>query len=143
MSSAPADARRSLERCQILVVEDNWHVATSIRRWLESEGARVIGPASTPTVGQLLAEVHKPQVAIVDLNLGGTYAYPLIEWLDSRGVPVIVVTGYSFAGEVTPNLGAFLSKPVDRDALIEAVRTVTETASHRRGSGRSAQFGLR
>lgn len=140
MTVEASGARRVLERSQVLVVEDDWHVATSMKKWLEAEGAHVVGPASSPNVGRVLADVYKPQVAIVDLNLGGRFAYDLISWLNSGGVPVVVVTGYSFSGEVTPNLGAVLPKPVEKTALIEAVRTAQESLG-RAGSSSSRGVG--
>ena len=127
MDAETRRARGVLDHSHVLVVEDNWHVASSMKKWLEAEGAHVVGPASTPSIGRLLADIHKPQVAIIDLNLGGTYAYPLIEWLNSCGVPVIVVTAYSFAGAVTPNLGAVLQKPIEKETLVDAVRAAQET----------------
>jgi CheY-like chemotaxis protein len=140
MAAMPSGAQRALERSRILVVEDDWHIASSMKKWLEDEGAHIVGPASTSKIGRLLADIYKPQVAIVDLNLGGTYAYNLISWLNSGGIPVIVVTSYSFAGEVTPNLGAVLSKPVEKSALIEAIRSAQE-ASGRPDSSSGCEGG--
>ena len=100
-----------------------------IKRWLESEGARVIGPASGLGSSRVLADVHRPHVAVVDLNLGGCFAYPLITSLYRRGVPVVVVTAYSFAHEVTANLGAGLAKPVEKDALVRAVEAALHAAA--------------
>ena len=111
----------ALDRIGILVVDDNCHIGASIRRWLESEGACVIGPASTIAIARVLADVHTPRVAVIDLNLDGSSAYPLIGYLDGRGVPVIV-SACCFAGEVTRNLGAILAKPIEKDRLIKAVR---------------------
>jgi CheY-like chemotaxis protein len=131
MIAKPTATGRALERTEILVVEDNWHAATSIKRWLEAAGAHVIGPASNTKIGQLLGDLHRPDVAVLDLNLGGRYAYPLIDWLNARGVPVIVVSAYSYAGEVTPNLGAILAKPVEEPVLIEAVRDALDSRTPR------------
>ena len=140
MTPAPKSDAGPLEGIEVLVVEDNWHVAKSIKSWLENVGARVVGPASTLALGRVLADVHNPHVAVIDLNLGGTLAYPLITWLGHRGVPVVVVTGYSFASEVTANLDAVLAKPVERDSLIETIQAALRAVPEPRAeTGRPRQ----
>ena len=37
-------------------------------------------------------------LALLDVNLGGTYSFPIAEELDALGVPYIFVTGYSVSG---------------------------------------------
>jgi hypothetical protein len=70
-----------------------------------------------------------------------TVVYPLIERLDAAGVPVVVVTAYSFAGEITANLKAVLSKPVEKDALIEAVCAALRRAPAAAGRTRPPRDG--
>ena len=61
--------------------------------------------------------------AILDINLGGTLAFPLVDVLRDRGVPLVICTSYADAVDV--HRGAWgaprLDKPVQREALREIV----------------------
>jgi DNA-binding response OmpR family regulator len=106
----------------VLIVEDNWQLAASIRKWLEAEDMRVMGPAPTVQRAEALLSGGSPDVAVVDLNLRGEFSYDLIEILKARGVKVIVVTGYA-ADARRRGLDAFvLEKPVARADLLAAIR---------------------
>ena len=84
-----------LKGVRVLVVEDNWHVANSLKLFLETEGMEVSGPAATTTDARRLAAAQKPDLAVVDLNLKGEMAYALIDQLHDQGVPIVVVSGYA------------------------------------------------
>jgi CheY-like chemotaxis protein len=88
-------ADRRLNRCRILVVEDEYLLADELATELAVEGATVLGPA--PSVEQALALLDDrplPDGAILDLNLGGEPAFPVADALIGRGVPLIFTTGY-------------------------------------------------
>ncbi|RDJ03893.1 response regulator [Rhizobium grahamii] len=80
---------------RILVVEDEYMLATDLQRELEAMGAIVIGPA-----GQLDAALDLVQgedaieAAILDINLGGEEAYSVADLLISRKIPFVFATGY-------------------------------------------------
>ena len=86
---------RPLNRCRILVVEDEYLLADEIAMELEDQGAVVLGPA--PSVVEALAlleRVATPDGALLDFNLGGEPAAPVADALIGRGVPVVFTTGY-------------------------------------------------
>ncbi len=88
-------ADRSLDRCRILVVEDEYLLADEMALELEDTGAIVLGPV--PSVEQALALLDgevPPDGAILDINLGGETAFPVADVLIGRGVPVLFTTGY-------------------------------------------------
>ena len=62
---------------------------------LERRGCTVLGPV--PTVGQALAllDGEPPDVALLDVNLKGERATPVAAALIDRGVPFVLITGYS------------------------------------------------
>lgn len=111
-----------LTGCRILVVEDEFLIADELARVLAGEGAEILGPA--PTVDQAMAVASDQPIhaAVMDINLGGTLAWPLVDLLLARSVPVTLVTGYD--GTSVPAQYGDLprwAKPVALRELAEAL----------------------
>ncbi|HEY1559564.1 MAG TPA: response regulator [Caulobacteraceae bacterium] len=91
-------AERPLEGLRgklILVVEDDFIIATDLALALEDCGAEVLGPAaSVDDALELIAAGHRLSGALLDINLGQELAYPIADELRRRGVPFIFATGY-------------------------------------------------
>ncbi|HSJ77874.1 MAG TPA: response regulator [Erythrobacter sp.] len=87
-----------LEGKTILVVEDEFFIATDLCRSLEAEGVQVLGPVGRvdDALG-MIARSHRIDGALVDLNLHGIMAYPVADALTKRSVPFLFVTGYDCA----------------------------------------------
>ena len=84
-----------LDRCRILVVEDEYLLAEELTQELADLGAFVLGPvASVDTAVALLEREAAPDGAILDVNLGGEPVFPLADHLIARGIPLIFTTGY-------------------------------------------------
>ena len=63
----------------LLVVEDDYLVAADMCAALMRRGAVIIGPASNlPRTRELLRE-HRPDCALLDLNLNGVLAFELLD----------------------------------------------------------------
>ena len=76
------------------MVEDEYLIASEVKRWLQAAGFEVLGPV--PSVDQALdlIEGRRPDAAVLDVNLGeGDNAYPLAEKLSVMGVPYLFATG--------------------------------------------------
>ena len=87
--SAPLHGRR------VLVVEDEYVLAEELRDELERLGADVLGPvAAVGDALDLLAREALPDVAVLDVNLGGEMIYSAADLLAERGVPFMLATGY-------------------------------------------------
>jgi len=99
----------ALDGIRVLVVEDEFLVATLIEDMLESAGCVVSGPI--PRVAEALDAVDHGtyDAAILDVNLGGDRIDPVAEALSQRDVPFGFVTGYG--------AGALPSEYVDRPRL--------------------------
>ena len=85
----------SFQGRRVLVAEDEYLLAEDLREELERAGALVLGPV--PTVREaleLLAAEPAPDMAILDINLGGEMVYPVADALRARGIPFIFATGY-------------------------------------------------
>jgi CheY-like chemotaxis protein len=87
---APSDHNR-----RILVVEDEFLIATTLQDWLESVGFIVVGPvASVEKALRLIDSETGISGAVVDVNLGGVFAYSVADRLMSRNIPFIFTSGY-------------------------------------------------
>jgi CheY-like chemotaxis protein len=84
-----------MDKCSVLVAEDNAIIAMDMDRLLQEAGYDVVGPV--PTVLEALAAIrHRPpDAAVLDVGLSDGVAFPVAEKLDAVGVPFVLVTGHS------------------------------------------------
>jgi CheY-like chemotaxis protein len=103
-------------RC--LIVDDSADFVDAARGLLECEGITVIGVASTSADALRLFEESRPDVTLVDINLGGESGFELAEQLHQAAAqtpsPVILISTHAaqdFAEmiETSPAVG-FVSK---------------------------------
>lgn len=84
---------------RVLVVEDEALVAMVMEHILEDLGCAIIGPAGTVEEALRLLETEaKPDLAVLDVNLGGTKVFPVAEVLARLHVPFAFSTGYGEGG---------------------------------------------
>ena len=105
----------------VLVVEDDFIVAYDMQMMLEEQGARVLGPASSLAEAQQLFATTRPTLAVLDVNLGGEYIFPLAEQLLSSDVPFVFATAYADEDRLFPQAThgvPRLAKPVLPNVLI-------------------------
>ena len=111
-------------RC--LIVDDSAGFVDAARGLLECEGLSVVGVASTSAEALRLFEEMRPDVTLVDINLGGESGFELAEQLHlvdwSTPSPVILISTHAaqdFADmiETSPAAG-FLSKSALTGAAI-------------------------
>jgi two-component system, response regulator PdtaR len=118
----------ALKGVRLLVVEDSWQVASTMKSALEEAGMMVAKPAATLAAAKRLMANHIFDLAVVDINLKGEMSYDLIVRLHDRGVRVVVVSGYVTPDESIPNAAAVLQKPVSTVELIATLRRVMHAA---------------
>jgi DNA-binding response OmpR family regulator len=121
------------ERLRVLAVEDEALIAFELEDMLVELGHEVLGPAANVAAALRLLEGSAPDVAIVDANLGGTSALPIIEALKAADVPFALASGYA-----TSEMEGFgpedvlIRKPYSNADLDEALRTVRDRARTKR-----------
>lgn len=109
----------------VLVIEDEAVVAIDLEIALEEMGHRVIG-AGTLAEGVRAIEAHEFDLAILDVNLNGELSYPLAAALESRGVPIVFLTGYGADGlEPEWRSRPVLQKPMKREVLAKLVQATS------------------
>lgn len=113
----------------ILVAEDDYHIADDLAVVLEGAGAEVAGPvARVAEALDLARSAQRLDGAVLDVNLRGEMIWLVVEALTSRGVPVVLATGYD-AGVMPP---AYAHLP-RREKPIEA-RDLVRTLAARIGN---------
>lgn len=111
----------TLANARVLIVEDSWLIAELVASALRDEGARVIGPAISLADALRLCGRTSPDMAVVDLNLNGEMAYPLLRQLGERRIPTVVITGHGYGADVPQTLSAIIGKPFAADQLVRAL----------------------
>lgn len=111
-----------------LLVDDNARFLGAARDLLEREGIEVVGVASTVDDATRLALALRPDVCLVDIDLGEESGFDLARRLADRGdelVRVVLISAYperDFADMIvdSPAIG-FLPKPEISAARIRAM----------------------
>ncbi|MCB4859500.1 response regulator [Sphingobium sp. PNB] len=117
---------------RVLVVEDEYFLASDLGALLAEEGFSVMGPHGSLFGALKAIAEHLPDIVMLDVNLQGEMSYPLIDELVARSVPVIIVTGYD--EQSLPS--AYEScrrviKPYSRTDILGAIGMVLAGTDHR------------
>ena len=118
-----------LDGAVILVVEDEYYIATDTARALQGAGADVVGPFPTETAARSAIDEQRPDAVVVDINLGTGPSFKLAETLRDRGIPFVFVTGYD--QQVIPEEFSDverLEKPVQLRRVVGAVSALLTPA---------------
>ena len=113
---------RALDGWRILVIEDDYYLATDEQTALQTAGAQVVGPCARASEAMLLVDGGNVDCALVDINLGHGPSFEAAAVLRARGIPFLFTTGYDAAtipGEFADV--ARLEKPIGDKELIEAI----------------------
>src|ERR1700689_2461612 len=70
-----------LKAIRVVIVDDNSEFLDSARRLLEHQGVRVVGVASTNADGLRRVQELRPDVTLVDVNIGEESGFDLAEAL--------------------------------------------------------------
>lgn len=107
----------------VLVVEDEYFMASDLAAALSSAKADVLGPCPSEAATHKLLETERPTAAVVDLNLGGGGPrFEIARLLKEKGVPFVFLTGYD--PDVIPQDMRDimrLQKPIPLRDVVEAV----------------------
>lgn len=114
-----------LDGLRILLVEDEFLVSLALEEDLRSLGARLVGPCNDLISALSAAQTERFEVAVLDVNLGGTMVYPLADDLVRRGVPFLFLSGYS-AADMPARFADIprIAKPADTTRLVAAIRAL-------------------
>jgi CheY-like chemotaxis protein len=114
---------------KILVVDDEPLITAMLEDWLSELGHDVIGPAHNLAKALELVE-SEMDAAIVDVSLGKDNAYPLVDALMARGLPLALATGHGQDG-IDPRYRtqSTLRKPFDFAAFQRTIDDIMARSS--------------
>jgi CheY-like chemotaxis protein len=115
-----------MTRRRILIVEDEYLIAENCASCAEEAGFEVAGPYSK--LGDVPQELSGISGAILDLNLCGVSAYPLIDRLLEMNIPVTLYTGYD--ARYCPTKYAKLSRVTKPTPCIDAIKDLMRQLPH-------------
>ena len=83
---------------KLLLVEDNYLLASALQVNFEHKGVQVVGPVGDLSAAlELIASGQHLDCAVLDVKLGDEPVFPVAEALLARGVRIAFLTGYSLS----------------------------------------------
>jgi DNA-binding response OmpR family regulator len=110
----------------VLLAEDEGLVGLMVEEGLRDAGFDVLGAYAT--CDQALKALHgsAPSAAISDIRLGKDDCQPLLAELVHRGVPTIILSGYSRSAYPLPYDLPWLVKPCPVSDVVAALRSLLD-----------------
>lgn len=105
---------------RVLIVEDEYYLATDLSRYFRNMGAVVLGPVACVDSAQ--EHVHHADAAVLDIDLDGVPVFPLADDLLERGIPFVFYSGR--ADIALPSRFAhtsLLAKPVETKLVLQGL----------------------
>jgi DNA-binding NarL/FixJ family response regulator len=132
----PKSSNKSKTKIRILLADDHHIVRAGVRQLLESANdLQVIAEAADGEEAQTLIEQHKPDVAVLDIQMPKASGIEVTRWVRSHlpEVGVLILTAYDDDPYVMAVLQAgangYVLKTGQAEELIQAVRDVHEGRS--------------
>lgn len=121
-SEMPIDRQHKM---RILIIEDEPILALDLEQSLADAGFAIVGVATRLAKALELIECSDCDAAILDGNLAGVSSEPAAAALAARGVPFLVMSGYS-ATQLHADFptAPFIQKPSQVAHVIAALSTI-------------------
>lgn len=104
----------ALQGMRVLVAEDEALVSMMLEEMLEDLGCQSAGTHATLSSALEATRAGDFDVALIDMNLCGESAVPIVEELSSRAIPFAIASG---ADALPSDGGIILGKPYGFDQL--------------------------
>lgn len=132
----PKSSNKSKAKIRVLLADDHHIVRAGVRQLLESApDLQVIAEAGDGEEAQSLIQKHKPDVAVLDIQMPKASGIEVTRWVRAQlpEVGVLILTAYNDDPYVMAVLQAgangYVLKTAQADELIQAVRDVNEGKS--------------
>jgi len=129
-------SNKSKAKIRVLLADDHHIVRAGVRQLLESAGdLQIIAEAGDGEEAQDLIQKHKPDVAVLDIQMPKASGIEVTRWVRANlpEVGVLILTAYDDDPYVMAVLQAgangYVLKTAQADELIQAVRDVNEGKS--------------
>src|SRR5277367_5803662 len=117
------DMASELNQKRVLVIEDEIRIAEQIQWFLEDAGMIVAGSFGNLPDALTAAANGEFEIGLVDVNLGGEDSYAVVDKLVERGIPFLLMSGYT-SEELPTAYAAYpsLTKPFEPQALLDIIK---------------------
>lgn len=114
-----------LRGMRLLLVEDDFLIAQSLKKMLEDFGCEVVGPVPSLDEATRIASSPEVEGAVLDINVKGGNSGGIARALERRGAPYLFITGYTSPPLTEADLldRTRLLKPIDQNTLRSALLT--------------------
>ena len=104
---------------RVMIIDDEPLIAADIEMTLLGAGYEVAANAQHLSTALEALEQHEADFAILDANLGGESAEPIADDLHRRGIPFMILTGYT-RDQIGPwaRDSVVVGKPVTSEMLL-------------------------
>ena len=109
---------------RVLIVEDDYLTAQGLSHTIADYGFTVVGPVDTADRAVHLIGHEPPDGVLLDVRLREGSAVEVAKALQKRGVPFVVMSGYS--RDTLPSelrKAPFVAKPMSESELIDTARS--------------------
>lgn len=112
----------------IVVAEDEAIIGFDLCSTVEEAGCEVQGPLPTLASATRACEERRPDLAILDINLGAEEVFPLADKLLAEDVPIIFHSGRYAPDEIQERYpdAVVVQKPCPPTVLIETMQRVLD-----------------
>jgi light-regulated signal transduction histidine kinase (bacteriophytochrome) len=120
---AAAPGPRPLANQRVLLVEDQFVIALDAEQILMDSGAGEVMIAATPAEAERMLAGPRPDIAVLDVNLGRTTSLSVAGRLRDMGVKFIFATGYGDSRMIPEEFreAPVVRKPYSAAALVAAI----------------------
>jgi CheY-like chemotaxis protein len=113
------------KRPRALIVEDEPLVLLDLEDTLTALGYHVVDKARDLVKGLILARELDLDVAVLDVNLAGLSSAKIADLLQERGIPFLLISGYTEAGIPERHRSSLrIAKPYESSTLRRALRNL-------------------
>lgn len=107
-----------------LVVEDQMLIALDLEQILTEAGMVVAATATSPREAMAYLASDRPDIAILDVNLGDETSASIAGQLQEMRIPFVFATGYGEGNAVSESFpdALVVRKPYDREAILSQLR---------------------
>lgn len=117
-----AEPKAPLSERHVLIVEDEYFLASDLALTLAASGAAVVGPVATLQDAIAALDGLPVDCAVLDIGLRDESSFPIARLLRERNIPFLFATGYDRSGVSSEFEGIIvLEKPVEPAQIVEQV----------------------
>jgi len=115
---------------KVLLVDDHALIRSGVAAALAQKNFEVVAEASSVSQGLAMLNTHKPEITLIDINLGGSNGIDLIKQAKGDGISskfvVLTMHDDNQTLELAKAAGAvaFITKSAPTDRLLEVVQSV-------------------